>query len=176
MNPVGKYVITLSIVSAAATFVASLGLRTVFSGRVHDTFEVISCFAILPLSSCLWHWMRFLRRKVTFRATEYVSLRCGELRFNEPARRYQLWIFCGTPLTRYIGEIEIVRDALGTTEVITIPRRNPLLYRQRSNFLPIVRKLDGFGSPCKLIFRLAPASPLYASSDHHKVTIQLSGG
>jgi hypothetical protein len=71
----------------------------------------------------------------------------------------ELWIFCRISFAQYHGKIVV--SYAGSSHVIKVPLRNPLLYPVRSNLTPIAWRLPTgqrtASVECQVTFHLSPA-------------------
>jgi hypothetical protein len=134
---------------------ASPSFPHLFLGILGGLFLVLGIQQLLGLS----------KGTVVFTEKRVISLRTGEIVFDEPTCPYELWIFCETPFSRYYGSIHMVRNFTEQEQIIKVPRHNAWLLwwwcRPRSDVSPLIWKSPAGGAHvqtrCSIKFNLMPA-------------------
>jgi hypothetical protein len=156
------WIVALTGLFTVSVLLLVFGLyRICGSGRSTGISDLFVCvMGGLILGRSVWHWVRPLRGKVLLSTHQTLALNGGELTIPQPACPYELWIFCERPFARYHGQITVTHNGTGSTHTITIPDRNRLLYKGRSDRTPIVWRApsDEFEAQgqCCIAFHLSP--------------------
>ncbi len=155
MTPVNKYKLSLLIIVTTTGILVVTGLLPYVSRNARTPIPpVILLLAAVPFTLGILHWIRYLRGSIVLQLEKKLQLNGGEVAYTEPSIAYEIWIFCGTPLVRYYGEVSIIRGTTGERLTLQVPLRNRFFFRRRSNFAPI-------------IWRLCPIVPIQHDNNRH---------
>jgi len=149
-----------------------------------DVWDFLVCAGGVLLFVCgLLQWLKYSRGEVLFTERRLISLQMGEFAFDEPFGAYDLWMFCEIPFSRYHGNIYVAKEPSKDNKVLKVPRRNPWLWRPRSDVAPIIVKLNGDGAGtktrCLIKFDLRPTftgtvfKDIYSTHEVESVTVML---
>lgn len=131
---------------------------------------------LLIVLYCILNLITLLNTKVLFTAQEAISMRAGEIWFDQPACPFTLWIFCENPLSSYSGTIMIGRNGSEPSKITKLSSHRFWHGKHTPDYSPIKwrvhSQMQGAGR-CQVHFKLFNQNK-NESDDLKQVTLIIS--